>query len=129
PSSSMWVSEGRYCTGSARARRALLPLTPGSGAPAQAVIILAMHLVAVVGGRVVAHRLGARLDLDDLGGTQGFQHGIEPLAGPLQHPTQAIDGDSGSRRAQTGISGVELLPKDLRVQQAGQLLLLVQPVP
>ena len=68
-----------------------------------------MHLVTVVGGRVVAHRLGARLDLDDLGGTQGFQHGIEPLAGPLQHPTQSIDEDSCRRRAQTGIGGVELL--------------------
>ena len=108
--------------------RALLPLAPGSGAPAEAVIILAMHLVTVVGSRVVAYRLSARLDLDDLGGTQGFQHGIEPLAGPLQHPTQSIDEDSCRRRAQTGIGGVELLLEDLRVQQAGQLLLLVQPV-
>ena len=115
----MWVSEGSYCTEGATARRALLPLVPGSGAPAEAVIILAMNLVTIVGSRVVAHRLGARLDLDDLGGPQGFQHDIEPLSGPLQHPTQSIDGDSCSRRAQTGIGGVELLPEDLRVQQAG----------
>jgi hypothetical protein len=125
----MWVSEESYCTEGASARRALLPFAPGSGAPAEAVIILAMNLGTVVGGRVVAHRLSARLDLDDLGGTQGFQHGIEPLSGPLQYPTQSRDGDSCSRRAQTGIGGVELLPEDLRVQQAGQLLLLVQPVP
>jgi hypothetical protein len=128
PSSSIGVSEGSYCTEGATAGRALLPWGLGSGAPAEAVIILAMHLVTVVGGRVVAHRLAARLDLDDLGGTQRFQHGIEPLAGSLQHLTQSRDGDTCRRRAQTDRGGVELLPQDLRVQQAGQLLLLVQPV-
>jgi hypothetical protein len=68
PSSSRWVSEGSYGTEGASARRALLPLTPGAGAPAEAVILWAMPLGTIVGGRGVAHRLGARLDLAALGG-------------------------------------------------------------
>ena len=101
---------------------------PCSRAPAEAVIALAMDMVAVWGGGVVAGRLRERLEVHGLRGPQGCQHGIETLPRPPQQATEPMDGDPVGRRPQTVVGGLELLPEDLRVQESGQLLLLVEPV-
>jgi hypothetical protein len=87
-----------------------------------------MDLVAVVGGGVIASRLRARLEVNSLRGTQGFQHGIKPLPRPPQHTTKPMDRDPVGRRSQTVVRGPELLSEALRVQEPGQLFLLVEPV-
>ena len=61
---------------------------PFSRTPAEAAIALAMDLVAVVGGLSVAGRLREGLEVNSLRGTQGFQHGIEPLPRPLQQAAE-----------------------------------------
>jgi len=86
-----------------------------------------MDLVAVLGGLSVAGRLREGLEVNSLRGTQGFQHGIEPLPRPLQQAAEARDGDSVGRRTQAVVGGLELLPEDLWVQESCQLLLLVEP--
>jgi hypothetical protein len=87
-----------------------------------------MNLVTVVGGRVVAHRLSARLDLDDLRGPQCLQHGIEPLPRPLQQAAEAMDGDPLRGWLLAIVGSAELLPEAFRVQEPSQLLVLVEPI-
>jgi hypothetical protein len=101
---------------------------PYARAPAEAVIALAMDMVVVLGGGVVAGRFCERREVHGLHGPQGFQHSIETLPRPLQQATEPMDGDPVGRRPQTVVGGLELLPEDLRVQESGQLLLLVEPV-
>jgi len=101
---------------------------PYARAPAEAVIALAMDMVAVVGSGVVDGRLREGLKVNGLRGTEGFQHSIEPLPRPPQQAAEPMDGDPVGRRSQTVVGGLELLPEDLRVQEPCQLLLLVEPV-
>jgi hypothetical protein len=86
-----------------------------------------MDMVAVVSGGVVAGRFREGLEVHGLGGPQGLQHGIEPLPRPLQQATEPMDGDPVGRRPQTVVGGLELLPEDVRLQEPGQLLLVVEP--
>jgi hypothetical protein len=88
---------------------------PCSRAPAEAVIALAMDMVAVLSGGVVAGRFCKRLEVHGLRGPQSFQHGIKTLPRPLQQATEPMDGDPVGRRLQTVVGGLELLPEDLRV--------------
>jgi hypothetical protein len=50
-----------------------------------------MDLVAVLGGLSVAGRLREGLEVNSLRGTQGFQHGIEPLPRPLQQAAEPME--------------------------------------
>ena len=86
-----------------------------------------MDMVVVLGGLGVDSRLCEGREVNGLCGTQGFQHGIKPLPRPLQQAAELRDGDAVWRRTQAVVGSLELLSKDLRVQESCQLLLLVEP--
>jgi Ni,Fe-hydrogenase III component G len=71
--------------------------------------------------------LGKGIQVNGLRGTQRLQDGIEPLPRPLQQAAEPMDGDPVRGWTQTVVGGLELLLEDLRVQEPGELLLLVQP--
>jgi len=100
---------------------------PRSRTPAEAAIALAMDVVAVLGGLGVDGLLRQGIKVNGLRGTQGLQHGIEPLQRPLQQAAEPIDGDPVRRRTQAVVGSLELLLEDLRIQEPCQLLLLVEP--
>jgi hypothetical protein len=87
-----------------------------------------MDIVAVLDSGVIDGRRREGLKVHGLHGTEGFQHGIEPLPRPLQQAAEPMDGNAVGRRSQTVVGGLELLPEDLRVQEPCQLLVLVEPV-
>jgi hypothetical protein len=88
-----------------------------------------MDMVAVVGGLGVDGRLREGLEGHGALGTQGFQHRIETLPRPLQQAAEPIDGDSVRRRPQAVVGSPELPPQALRVEESGELLVLVEPIP
>ena len=88
---------------------------------------MAMDMVAVVGDLVVDGLLREGLEVNGLRSTQGFQHGIKTLPRPLEQAAEPMDGDAVGRRSQTVVGGLELLPEDVRLQEPGELLLVVEP--
>jgi hypothetical protein len=87
-----------------------------------------MDMGAVVGGLDVNGLICQGLQVNGLRGAQRLQDGIEPLPRPLQQAAEAVDGDSVGRWPQTVVGSLELLVEDLRGQEPGQLLVLVEPV-
>jgi hypothetical protein len=87
-----------------------------------------MDMGAVVGSVDVNGVICQGLQVNGLRGSQRLQDGIEPLPRPLQQAAEAVDGDSVGRWPQTVVGSLELLLEDLRGQEPGQLLVLVEPV-
>jgi hypothetical protein len=86
-----------------------------------------MDVVAVLGGLDVEGWLCQGLQVNSLPGTQDLQDGIEPLPRPLQQAAESINGDPVRGWTQAVVGSLELLLEGLRLQEPGQLLLLVEP--
>jgi hypothetical protein len=86
-----------------------------------------MDMITVLGDVVVHGWLRQDLELHGLRRTQRFQHRIKPLSRPREQTAKPIDGDPVQGRTETVVGGLELLPEDVRLQEPGQLLVVVEP--
>ena len=91
-------------------------------------IAWAMDLVAVVGGLGIDGLGRQGLQVNSLRSPQRLQDGIEPLPRPLQQAAEARDGDPIRGWPQAVVGSPELLPQALRVEEPGELLVLVEPI-
>jgi hypothetical protein len=102
-------------------------LTARSVAPPQATIELAMDLVAVL-DVCIAHLAGlGALEFDVMIGAKPLQHGIEALTRPGKQVTKMGDGDPIVTPSDARIGRVKLLTLGLRLEESGQLLLVIEP--
>src|SRR5687768_15323069 len=87
---------------------------PGrSGTPSQSMIELAVDLVASFDG-VFTHLAGlSALEFNLMIGAQGFDHGVDALAGPWHQLTQVVDGDPLMAFAEAVIGVLKLLTLEL----------------
>jgi hypothetical protein len=101
--------------------------TPRSIAPPDADIELAMDVVAVWAGvrRSVVVLEGFEFDL--LVGAQCLQHRIEPLPRPLEQLAQPRDEDTIVVVADAIVGGLKLLPERVGLEEARELLVVVEP--
>jgi hypothetical protein len=86
-----------------------------------------MDMITVLGDVVVPGWLRQGLELHGLRRTQRFHPRIKPLPRPLEQTAQPIDGDPVQRCTETVVGGLELLLEDVRLQEPGQRLLVVEP--
>jgi hypothetical protein len=114
--------------GRAEASRVCEGQGPPSRPPAEVAIALARDLIAVVGGLGVASLGRQGLELKGLCSPQRLQHGIKPLPRPLQQVAEVRDGDPSRGRRQAVGGRPELRSQALRVEEPGQLLVLVEPI-
>jgi hypothetical protein len=99
-----------------RSWRVNVAWSPGhSLTPPQSMIELTVDLVAGVDG-VCTHLAGlSALEFDLVIGAQGFDHGVEALAGPWHQLRQVVDGDPLMTFAEAVIGALKLLTLGLRL--------------
>jgi hypothetical protein len=81
----------------------------------------------------VVERLGTQpaglgtLKLHVMIGTERFDDRIEALTGPWQHVTKPMDGDGVAPVAEALIGHQEVLAEGMRLDESGELLLVIKP--
>ena len=87
-----------------------------------------MDMVAVVGGLGVEGLCRQGRQVNGPRGPQCLQDGIEPLPRPREQAAETRDGDPIRGWPQAVVGSPELLPQALRVEEPGELLVLVEPI-
>jgi hypothetical protein len=99
----------------------------GSVAKTELDIEVAVDVVAVL-DRLGAQSAGLRaLQLDLMIGAKPFDYGIEALTRPAKQRTKPMDRDGVATVAEALISGEKLLAEGLRLDEPGELFLVVKP--
>jgi hypothetical protein len=127
--------EGAYCSEVGDTRLGLLARAggkptrdgPHSIAPPNPDIELAIDVVAVLAGVSLEVVILEDFEFDVLISAECLQHGIETLPRPPEQLAQPIDGDAVVVVAEAVVGGLKLLPEHVGLEEARELLLLVEP--
>jgi hypothetical protein len=86
-----------------------------------------MDVVAVLAGVSIEVMVLEGFEFDLLIGAECLQHGIETLPRPPEQLAQPIDGDAVLGVADAVVGGLKLPPEHVGLEEARELLLLVEP--